>query len=277
MKLQDVRKMSEEMLRDAGILNPAEEARLILLGVSGFSLAGYTVRLREEADEGLIKAVLQSVERRSRMEPLQYIMGTAPFYGREFLVGPGVLIPRFDTETLVEAVLPEIGDHMRILDLCTGSGCVILTLMLESGAEGVQGTGSDLSDEALRFALVNEERLGGGARFLKSDLFSCIHEVYDIITANPPYIESDEIGRLEEEVRRFEPHSALDGGQDGLVFYRRIAEEAPEHLSPGGLLALEIGSCQGSSVSGILEKGGFGEIQIFQDTGGRDRVVCARI
>ncbi len=277
MKLQELRGMTEKMLKEAGIRSPASEARIIILHASSYSLSEYTLHLRDEADEALSESVLKAAARRCRMEPLQYIIGEAPFYGREFLVNPGVLIPRFDTEILVDAVLPRLADDMKILDLCTGSGCVILTLMLESDAEGLRGTGADISDTALECARRNQIRLGTETHFIKSDLFSGIREIYDVITANPPYIASDKVEGLEDEVRCYEPRSALDGGEDGLLFYRRIAEEAQGHLSQGGILALEIGYDQGETVPLILSRAGYRDIQVIKDANGRDRVVCARI
>ena len=205
-------------------------------------------------------------------EPLQYIMGTAPFYGRDFLVQRGVLIPRFDTETLIEAVLPYLKPMMRILDLCTGSGCILLTLLLE-GPEGLEGTGSDISEEALYCARKNAEQLHEEAAFVKSDLFESIEGSFDLITANPPYIRSSVIGSLEAEVKEFEPLTALDGSEDGLEFYRRILREAGSHLRDGGRIALEIGFDQGSDVKSIMESEGFRDAAVLKDLAGLDRAV----
>ena len=259
-------------LRAAGISDAGNDARLLLFASSKLSLATYALRAEEESSGGAAEEFFALIDRRAKREPLQYILGTAPFYGRDFIVRPGVLIPRFDTETLVEAVLRYVKPGMRILDLCTGSGCVLLSLLLE-GPSGVTGAGCDISEAALAVAAENAARFGVRADFVKSDLFTNIERTYDIITANPPYIRGSEIGALEPEVALHEPRTALDGGADGLDFYRRICAEAPRYLAENGILGVEIGFDQAEDVTGMMRESGFRHILVRRDMGWNTRAV----
>lgn len=199
--------------------------------------------------------------------------------GLTFLVNKDVLVPRQDTEVLVEEVMKNLHDGMRILDLCTGSGCILLSLLHYSN--DCTGVGVDLSAEALAVARENYERLRierpeMEALFLEGDLFAALSTEggrFDIIVSNPPYIETDVMSTLMPEVREHEPRIALDGGADGLVFYRRIAQEAGRHLNGGGMLFFEIGCGQADAVREIMEEAGFREIQVVKDFAGLDRVV----
>ncbi len=219
----------------------------------------------------------EMIRKRSRRIPLQHILGSQDFMGLTFRVNEHVLIPRQDTETLVELVLEEHKDrNKKVLDLCTGSGCIAVSLSVLGGFEDV--TATDLSFEALKVAKENAERLldqGRSIRFLQGDLFDCLETRFDIITANPPYIATGVIRNLAPEVRDHEPRMALDGDEDGLCFYRRIAAKAGEWLEPGGCIYLEIGYDQGLAVSRLLEETGFENIRIVKDTPGLDRVVYA--
>ncbi|MCR4641607.1 MAG: peptide chain release factor N(5)-glutamine methyltransferase [Lachnospiraceae bacterium] len=219
------------------------------------------------------------LERRRKREPLQYITGRQYFYGLEFEVDSSVLVPRADTEVLVECVL-EKSPEGRLLDLCTGSGCIPVSLLKKG--KFTEAAATDLSAEALRVAERNAERHGLAERlhFYEGDLFGALPEElkgsFDVLTSNPPYIESGVIPGLMPEVAVYEPHMALDGGGDGLVFYRRILEEAGEWLAPGGCIFLEIGCGQGAPVSALLEEKGFTEIRVRKDYASLDRVVCGR-
>ncbi|MDO4620839.1 MAG: peptide chain release factor N(5)-glutamine methyltransferase [Lachnospiraceae bacterium] len=259
------------LLQEAGIDSPAFDAKELLLFVSGMEKRDYLLRSGEEADAGKEEDYRCLIRRRVLREPLQYIIGEAPFYGRSFIVRPGVLIPRFDTETLVEAVLPYTAPGKRILDLCTGSGCILLTLLLE-GAEGMQGTGTDLSSDALGTARLNAAKFSLNPELYQGDLFAAADGKYDIITSNPPYIPTDVIQTLDPEVRDFEPHTALDGDADGLLFYRRIVDAAPKHLTEHGLLAMEIGYDQGESVPALMEES-FTDVRVIRDLSGLPRAV----
>lgn len=213
------------------------------------------------------------IERRKTGEPVQYIVGKADFYGLEFYVKKGVLIPRFDTENLVEKVLSFAKEGDRVLDVCTGSGCILLSVM--KNRNNIDGIGCDISDEALEVAKTNAERFSLPAVFVKSDLFDEIEGEFDIIVSNPPYIVRDVVNTLESQVKDFEPKSALDGGEDGLDFYRKIAKEAKGYLKQGGLLLFEIGFDQGKSVPEILFAEGYEKITVDKDLSGLDRVVSA--
>ena len=194
--------------------------------------------------------------------------------GLEFDVNEHVLIPRQDTEILVEEALRELRDGMDILDMCTGSGCILISLLRYSN--DCTGLGVDISEEALAVAEGNARKLLAPdcqARFIKSDLFGEVDGMYDMIVSNPPYIPSGVIDSLMPEVREHEPLGALDGREDGLWFYRRITGECRKYLKPGGMLFYEIGYDQGASVSEILSGEGFGEIQVTKDYAGLDRVV----
>ena len=262
----------EEVLAAAGVKEPGYDARALFLFAAQLTLTDYVRSADGEVPEEVRAAFSSYCERRAEGEPLQYITGSAPFYGRDFYVDEGVLIPRFDTETLIEAVLPRMRRGMRVLDLCTGSGCIPVTLALEGPGE-TEVTGSDISEAALRVAGINASRLGADVRFIRSDLFLQISGRYDIITANPPYIRSADIDRLDKEVRLYEPRTALDGSEDGLLFYRRIVGDAGAHRVPGGLLAFETGADQAEDVRAVMRDSGFCDLTVFKDLAGLDRVV----
>ena len=247
------------------------DARELFLAAGGESLASYAAGLADEVSEEVAARYESMLARRAAREPLQYIIGKCWFYGREFLARKGVLIPRFDTETLVEAALGHLKAGMRILDLCTGSGCILITLLLE-GPEKLEGWGADLSADALACAEENARRLGAEAFFLQSDLFRQFDGKYDIITVNPPYIPSSDIEGLDAEVRDYEPRMALDGRADGLHFYRAICADAGRFLTEGGRLFAEIGAEQGAEVRALMERAGFQEVDVVRDLSGRDRV-----
>ncbi|MBR5738846.1 MAG: peptide chain release factor N(5)-glutamine methyltransferase, partial [Lachnospiraceae bacterium] len=208
-------------------------------------------------------------------EPLQYVLQKAPFYGRDFFVDQRVLIPRFDSEILVQEALKAIPESAtcKVLDCCTGSGCLGLTILAERPS--VRMTLSDLSADALTVAAVNAKAMQFSPALVWSDLFTQIEETFSVIVCNPPYIPTAVIGTLDENVRDHEPRIALDGGKDGLHFYRRIAAEAGAHLEKGGLLFLEIGFDQGKAVFRLLSEAGFRDIRIIKDLSGLDRVVKA--
>lgn len=211
------------------------------------------------------------IRKRSAHIPLQYLTGSQEFMGLSFFVDENVLIPRQDTEILVEEALRALGSGMRVLDVCTGSGCILLSLL--KLCAGLEGTGTDLSEKALQVAGENARRLGVEASFVQGDLFEPVSGKYDCIVSNPPYIASREVDALMEEVRDHEPRMALDGGEDGLYFYRKIAVQSPKYLNDRGRIFLEIGFDQGEAVAGLLAPA-FDEVRIVQDLAGLDRVVC---
>ena len=255
------------------------DARLLLEHVCGTGLQ--TLLLDGERPVSAEQAGLyrEYVLRRSRREPLAYILGEREFMGLTFEVNADVLIPEQDTENLIEEIMRELHDSDRILDLCTGSGCILLSLLHYSN--GTSGVGTDLSGKALAVAGRNAERLGLADRteLRCGDLFEPLSpdERFDIIVSNPPYIKSGVIEELAPEVRGHEPRMALDGGEDGLKFYKGIIKYWRSVLKPGGLIFFEVGEGEAEPVRAMLLEGGFAEAEFRQDSGGTDRVVIGRL
>lgn len=206
--------------------------------------------------------------------PLQHITGEQEFMGYPFLVNEHVLIPRQDTEILVEEAV-KLANGKRILDMCTGSGCIILSM--EQLCEPQYAMGVDISIDALAVARENGKRFDSKVNWLQSDLFEKVTEKFDVIVSNPPYIEKGEIPRLMEEVRCHEPNLALDGGEDGLDFYRRIITQSRQYLEPEGYLCFEIGYNQGEEVSSLMRQAGFLECRVVKDLADLDRVVIGQL
>ena len=261
----------KDRLAKAGIEEAALDARLLLEEICGTGRNDLLVHGDRPVEEGQRLAYVDDIDKRSSHIPLQHILGYQEFMGLRFRVTKDVLVPRQDTETLVEEVMRRLHDGMRILDLCTGSGCILLSLLQYSNH--CMGTGSDLSEAALKVAEENAESLGLEAEFVRSDLFESITGKFEVIVSNPPYIPSREIPGLMEEVREHDPLMALDGGEDGLSFYKRIIARAGEYLYTGGMLFFEIGYDQGRAVSKLMEEAGFWEVEVCQDLSGLDRVV----
>lgn len=259
-------------LSESGTGEAALDARLLLEEVCGTSRSDLLAHGDEPVKEEHRRRYLEWIEKRAGRIPLQHILGYQEFMGLRFRVNGDVLIPRQDTETLVEEVLRKLHDGMRILDLCTGSGCILLSLLRYSNH--CQGTGSDLSEKALEVARGNARSLGLEAEFVHSDLFERITGKFEIIVSNPPYIPSGEISGLMEEVRDHDPRMALDGGEDGLSFYKKIISQAKGWLCPGGELFFEIGSDQGEAVSSLMRQARYRQVKVSQDLAGLDRVVC---
>lgn len=271
MTLSEACLFGEKRLEEAGVPEAGLNAWLLLEYASGCTRSRYYAYPEELLEEETEREFRGLLEQRCRRVPLQYITGVQEFMGHSFLVNDQVLIPRQDTEILVEEALKYLKPGMRFLDLCTGSGCILLSLLL-SCPEAL-GTGSDISRGALQTAEKNRDRLAPGAVLVESDLFDGIEGVFDMIVSNPPYIRREELPDLMEEVRLYEPVSALDGHEDGLYFYRRIVGESPSYLKPGGRLYLEIGYDQGVTVPQLLKEQGFCEIEVKKDLAGLDRVV----
>ena len=216
------------------------------------------------------------IRKRGEHIPLQQLTNEAYFYGMKFYVDENVLAPRPDTETLVEEVLKELPTdrELEILDMCTGSGCILLSIL--ANREKAIGTGVDLSEKALAVARRNGQDCQAKAQWICSDLFEKIQGQYDVVVSNPPYIRTDVIQGLMEEVRLYEPYMALDGHEDGLYFYRKIIAQAGAYLKPQGLLAFEIGYDQGEAVSSLMKEQGYRQVQVVKDLAGLDRVVTGR-
>ena len=296
MKIAETYEHIATVLGDAGIEDAESEARIILRESADLSSTDLHMRPDDELDAAAFGQITDIIKRRLMREPLQYIYGRWDFMGLVFSVKPGVLIPRSDTEILVETVLRELHDGMRILDLCTGTGCILISLLKYSN--DCEGVGVDISPDALELAAQNaEEILGetgaessigvwpadseaGAARytFLQGDLYEALTSPhFDIIVSNPPYIPARVIDTLAPEVKDYEPHLALDGGDDGLDIIRRIITGASDHLVRGGQLFLEIGYDQGESVSALMQDAGFADVEVIPDYADLDRVVHGRL
>lgn len=267
----------KKKLEQAGVADAEIDARLLLEFVchtSRHDLLLHPDRTLTEQEESAYMAYL---EKRSERIPLQHITGEQAFMGFDFHVNEHVLIPRQDTEILVEEALQIVQPGMRVLDMCTGSGCILLSI-LALGKE-LCGVGADISEQALQVAVQNhasiEKQCGQTlcASFLQSDLFTQITGRFDMIVSNPPYIATAVIETLEPEVRLHEPMNALDGTADGLHFYKKIVTESRAFLNKGGALLFEIGYDQGEAVSKLMQEAGFVRIGIKKDYAGLDRVV----
>lgn len=274
MTLREACREGAGILSRVGIAEADLDAWYLLEWVSGVSRSHYLAYPEEELTSDQEASFQKALAQRAERIPLQHITGEQEFMGLSFKVSDKVLIPRQDTEVLVEEALKYLKPGMKFLDLCTGSGCILLSLL--HSCPGVEGTGADLSGEALQVAEENRQRLGIQAELIKSDLFEEIEGNFDMIVSNPPYIRSGEIDHLMEEVRLYDPRMALDGHEDGLYFYRKIAKESPCFLKSGGMLLLETGYDQGESVPQILREQGFREIEVIRDLAGLDRVVIGR-
>lgn len=302
-------KKGQMILAQAGIKEAGLDAWLLLEYVTGKSRAYYFAYGEESVTESVAERYLELISRRAGHIPLQHLTHQAFFMGHEFYVNKNVLVPRQDTETLVESALEcmKAVKNPYILDMCTGSGCILISILKERA--DAHGTGVDLSDEALKVAVRNARTLevAEHAEFVQSNLFSEMQNIvygteymkrtvvkdtvkmtecensnrnysraYDMIISNPPYIPTAEIEDLMDEVKLHDPRMALDGMEDGLYFYRAITKQAQDHLVPGGWLLYEIGCSQGEDVAALLRKYKFEDIEIRQDLAGLDRVVLGR-
>ena len=309
-----------EKLKNANVPDPRFDARALLMFVFDIDSAHFL--LYEERDlrslipeiisdeenlEEKLRKYRDNISRREKREPLQQILGSAGFYGLEFLVTSDVLCPRADTETLVDGVLGNLMYEKKkkkyrgmkeaverltsgrqivdkasasLLDMCTGSGCIGITLAKFGQFHSI--TAVDISEKALKIATYNRDSILGEeekkkVKLLHSDMFSRVTGKYDVIVSNPPYIPSGIVDTLEPEVKEYEPRLALDGTSDGLEFYRILASQSPDYLNEGGHVFFEIGYDQGEAVSELLLRAGFNEVMILRDFGDNDRVVTGHI
>ena len=280
--LQMIYREGKEQLEAAGVPDADLDAWYLLEFVTGISKARYYGNPEAGIDEREALKYRDVIRQRAERIPLQHITGEQEFMGFSFQVDEHVLIPRQDTETLVEEALEVLKPKMKILDLCTGSGCILLSLLKlgeKRGIAGLKGTGADISREALKVAEENGRRLEipeDRVAWVRGDLFENLEGPFDLLVSNPPYIPSGELSGLQEEVRLHDPALALDGHEDGLHFYRRIAAEAGKYLRDGAYLMLEIGWDQGEAVSTLLEAAGYREVEVKKDLSGNDRVVRGR-
>ena len=258
----------------ADIAEAKTDAWLLLEMVCKIDRSFYYLHMEEDMPEEQMSEYQIALRKRAEHVPLQYIVGETEFMGLKFKVNSSVLIPRQDTETLVEEALKVVRPGMRVLDLCTGSGCVIVSIL--HNVSDVEGYAVDISKQALNVAKENARLNDVPVLFEHSDLFDHVTGTFDVIVSNPPYICTDEIAKLMPEVRDFEPMEALDGKEDGLYFYRVLALECSKHLNKGGCVYFEIGYDQAEAVSRILTIAGYREIEVIKDEPGLNRVVKAR-
>ncbi len=275
-------------LKEARISDAKRDAEELMLYLMHEERKFLFLHYRDDTDEDHADAFFEMVDRRAAGEPLQYIVGSQEFMGLPFEVNESVLIPRQDTESLVELALEKAKEKKRslsVLDMCCGSGAIAVSVAHFLPKAKV--TACDISADALEVAKRNAEKNGvaGRIEFLQSDLFSVqkkkktvpIKETFDMILSNPPYIPTAVIGTLQREICEHEPLGALDGGEDGLDFYRRIVKDARANLKKDGLLMMEIGSDQAEAVTALLEaEDAYEEIEVHRDLAGLDRIVACR-
>ena len=276
MTLRELLLLGKKELHEANVPDSDYDAWMLMEYAFKIEKSYYFLHGNDKIEQEQANIYLACIQKRKQRIPLQHITGSAWFMGYEFYVNSNVLTPRFDTEILVEEVSKRLKPNMQILDVCTGSGCILLSLLAEYKLWNLTGVGVDISPDALLVARKNNERLGTSAEFLESDLFSKVEGTYDIIVSNPPYIATKELCGLMPEVRDHEPRIALDGKEDGLYFYRQIVKQAGEFLKTGGFLCFEIGYDQGNALKELLLEHGYGEVRIEKDLAGLDRVAIGR-
>ena len=273
MTLNEAYKYGIQLLEEAGVTEAALDAWLLLEEATEVTRALYYADSQKVIAKEAKNQYMKWLDKRAMRIPLQHILGYQEFMGLTFMVTPDVLIPRQDTETLVEyaQMLLRNKAESKVLDMCTGSGCIILSLMKRN--KEIAGTAVDISHAALDVAAKNAKQLDVHVDFVQSNLFENVKGAYDVIVSNPPYIKEAEIMQLEKEVQNFDPFIALSGGKDGLDFYQVIVAESRKYLVQGGSLVLEIGCEQAQDVSEMMKLRGFEEIKVRKDLAGLDRIV----
>lgn len=274
MTLREAFALGKDLLKNK-IEEYETDAWLLLEGACGCTRNDLYLRGNDPLSEEQETLYKEYLEKRSRRIPVQHILGVQCFCGLDFIVTPDVLCPRQDTEILIEEAIKRIRPGSSILDMCTGSGCIILTLL--HFVKDCKGTAADLSEKALAVAVQNAKKLEKECTFIHSDLFENIEGRYDVIVSNPPYIATKEIEALEPEVRDMEPRMALDGMEDGLFFYRKIVSASVQYLNPEGWLMFEIGYDQGEQVSEMMKSAGYVDVKVVGDLAGLDRVVIGKL
>lgn len=264
-----------KMLTQAGIDEAELDAGYILEYITGLNSARYFIHSEDIIEKNKAEEFFRLIERRSKRIPLSYVIGTRDFFGLTFKVDENVLIPEQETELLVEEVIKH-SEGKSVLDMCTGSGCIAISIALFGKPSKVAA--SDISEKALEVARENAKSLKAGEiSFIQGDMFENVTDKFDIIVSNPPYIETGEIDELMPEVRDYIPRLALDGDIDGLKFYRIISKEAVKKLNKNGRIFYEIGYNQSRAVASILLENGFTDVKIMKDYSGLDRIVMAKL
>lgn len=271
--LEDALQNGRKILKENGIEEADLDAWYLLSYQFRISRTQFFMQPKAEITVSQYDQFLKLVKKRANRIPLQYITGCQEFMGFDFYVTEDVLIPRQDTEILVEEIL-KTSSGKSVLDLCTGSGCILISLAKLGGIK--TGLGVDISKKALAVARENAKRLKADVNFLESDMFHEVKGKFDIIVSNPPYIPTKDIEDLMEEVKNHEPKLALDGSEDGLLFYRIITQILKDYLNPGGFIFFEIGYDQGESVKTLLQNAGVTDIKLRKDLAGLDRVISGR-
>ena len=268
--------LGESILRKADIVDAKTDSWLLLAMACKIDHTYYYMHIDEEMTEEQAREFEVLIKKRAERVPLQYITGEQEFMGLTFHVNSNVLIPRQDTETLVEEALKVVRPGMKIMDMCTGSGCVLISIL--KNAHDIEGIGYDISKQAINVAKENAKLNEVPAVFERSDLFGDVVENdFDVIVSNPPYIPTDVIATLMPEVAEFEPREALDGRGDGLYFYSKILEQCKNYMKPDGYVLFEIGCKQGDSVSTMMRLAGFSEVHVIKDLARNDRVVMGHL
>lgn len=277
LTLRQIYKEGEAFLAEKQVPDAHLDAWLLLSYVTGIDKAAYYGNPEQEVPPEDAQRYFACIEARGRRVPLQHITGEQEFMGFPFYVDENVLIPRQDTEILVCEALKILEPGMRILDLCTGSGCILISLLKMSRErlhmEDITGVGADISEAALAVAERNAKALEVRAEFRQGNLFDNIEGKFDLAISNPPYIPTRCIDALQDEVRLYDPRIALDGREDGLYFYREIVRGSAGHIKDGGRLMFEIGQDQKDPVSCLMREAGYEEIQVKKDLAGLDRAI----
>lgn len=279
MTLGELYLQGSDLLESADIDSPSVDAFYLMEHILGINRAEYLMKKELQVTPFAEQSYMELIRLRAEHIPYQYITGEADFMGLKFSVTPDVLIPRLDTEVLADEVLKRLPENARVLDMCTGSGCLGVTV--KKMRQDAVVTASDISEQALAVARGNAQDILGdpdGIRFIKSDLFDVFAdgEIFDVIVSNPPYVTEGEYEELSAEVKDHEPSLALLAGNDGLDIYKRLIPASFRFIAPAGLLALEIGYQQGHSVRELMEQAGFKEVEVIRDLAGLDRVVLGR-
>lgn len=268
--------LGEKNLQQADIADAKTDSWLLLAMTCKIDHTYYYMHIDEEMSEEQVREFEVLIRKRAERVPLQYITGEQEFMGLTFHVNSNVLIPRQDTETLVEEALKVIKPGMKVMDMCTGSGCVLISIL--KNAHDVEGIGYDISKQAINVAKENAKFNEVPAVFERSDLFEDVVENdFDVIVSNPPYIPTDVVATLMPEVSQFEPREALDGKGDGLYFYSKILEQCKNYMKQDGYILFEIGCEQGDAVSTMMRLAGFSEVRVIKDLARNDRVVMGHL